>query len=62
MSFFAWDYNNTSARMMRFIPGFTEVAEIDVYGRRTDSACFNHPDYRAHLTGKIEFAAGGLSE
>jgi len=54
MSFFAWDYNNTSARMMRFIPGFTEVAKIDIYGRRTDSACFNNPDYRAHLTGKIE--------
>ncbi len=54
MSFFAWDYNNTSARMMRFIPGFAEVAEIDIYGRRTDSACFNNPDYRAHLTGKIE--------
>lgn len=59
MSFFAWDYNNTSARMMRFIPGFTEVAEIDVYGRRTDSACFNHPDYRAHLTGKIESLLSG---
>jgi hypothetical protein len=59
MSFFAWDYNNTSARMMRFIPGFTEVAEIDVYGRRTDSACFNNPDYRAHLTGKIESYLSG---
>ncbi len=54
MDFFAFDYNNTSARMMRFIPGFTQVAEIDVYGRRTDSACWNHPDYRAHLTGKVE--------
>jgi hypothetical protein len=59
MGFFAWDYNNTSARMMRFIPGFTEVAEIDIYGRRTDSACWNHPDYRAHLTGKIESLLAG---
>jgi hypothetical protein len=33
---------------------FTEVAEVDVYGRRTTSACFNHPNYRSHLTGKIE--------
>jgi hypothetical protein len=54
MDFFAWDYNNTSAAMMRLIPGFTAVSEIDVYGRRTDSACFNHPDYRAHLQGRIE--------
>jgi hypothetical protein len=33
--------------------------EIDIYGRRTDSACFNHPDYRAHLTGKIESVLAG---
>jgi hypothetical protein len=32
MDFFAWDYNNTNANMMRLIPGFTEVAEVDVYG------------------------------
>lgn len=54
MDFFAWDYNNAFPVMMQSIPGFTEVAEVDVYGRRTTSACFNHPDYRAHLTGKIE--------
>jgi hypothetical protein len=54
IDFFAWDYNNTNANMMRLIPGFTEVAEIDVYGRRTDSACWNNPDYRAQLTGRIE--------
>jgi hypothetical protein len=54
MDFFAWDYNNAFPVMMRSIPGFTEVAEIDVYGKRTSSACFNNPDYRAHLTGKIE--------
>jgi len=54
MDFFAWDYNNAFPSMMRNMPGLTEVAEIDVYGRRTTSACFNNPDYRAHLTGKIE--------
>jgi hypothetical protein len=54
MQFFAWDYNNAFPVMMQNIPGLTEVAEIDVYGRRTSSACFNHPNYRAHLTGKIE--------
>ena len=54
MDFFAWDYNNSNANMTRLIPGFTRVAEVDVYGRRTDSACWNHPDYRALLTGRIE--------
>jgi hypothetical protein len=54
MDFFAWDYNNAFPVMMQNIPGFTEVAEVDVYGRRTTSACFNNPDYRGHLTGKIE--------
>jgi hypothetical protein len=54
MDFFAWDYNNAFPVMMQSIPGFTEVAEVDVYGRRTTSACFNNPDYRSHLTGKIE--------
>jgi hypothetical protein len=54
MDFFAWDYNNSNANMTRLIPGFAEVSEIDVYGRRTDSACWNHPNYRALLTGRIE--------
>ena len=54
MDFFAWDYNNAFPSMMRNIPGLTDVAEVDVYGRRTTSACFNHPNYVAHLTGKIE--------
>ena len=59
MDFFAWDYNNTNANMMRLIPGFTEVSEIDVYGKRTDSACWNHPNYRAQLTGRIESYLSG---
>jgi hypothetical protein len=54
MDFFAWDYNNADPVMARSIPGISEVAEVDVYGRRTTSPCFNHPDYRAFLIGKIE--------
>lgn len=61
MDFFAWDYNNAFAIMMRSIPNLTEVAEIDIYGRRTTSPCFNHPDYRAHLTGKVESLLAGYS-
>jgi hypothetical protein len=36
------------------IPNYAEVAEIDLYGRRTNRPCFNHPDYRAFLSGKVE--------
>jgi hypothetical protein len=59
MDFFAWDYNNAFPIMMRSIPNLVEVAEVDVYGRRTTSPCFNHPDYRAHLTGKVESVLSG---
>lgn len=54
MDFVAWDYNNAEPIMNRNIPNFPKVTEIDVYGLRTTSPCFNHPDYRAHLMGKIE--------
>lgn len=62
MDFFAWDYNNAFPNMMREIPGLTDVAEVDVYGRRTTSACFNHPNYRGHLTGKIESLLSGYPD
>ena len=54
MGFFAWDLNNAGAILNRVIPNYAEVAEVDVYGRRTSAACFNHPDYRAFLSGKVE--------
>jgi hypothetical protein len=59
MDFFAWDYNNADPIMARSIPNLAEVAEMDVYGRRTTSPCFNHPEYRAFLTGKIESILSG---
>jgi hypothetical protein len=62
MDFFAFDYNNTNANMMRLIPGLTETAEIDVYGKRTDGACLNHPDYRGLLTGWIKSYLSGYPD
>jgi len=62
MDFFAWDYNNAFPNMMREIPGLTDVAEVDVYGSHTSSACFNHPNYRAHLAGKIESLLSGYPD
>ena len=43
MDFFAWDYNNTSPNMTALFPGFQDVCEVDIYGRRTDSACWIIP-------------------
>ena len=54
MSFFTWDLNNAGAILNRVIPNYAEVAEVDVYGRRTIAPCFNHPDYQAFLSGKVE--------
>lgn len=54
MDFFAWDLNNPGEGLNRTIPNYVEVSEIDVYGRRTDRPCFNNPDYRAFLGGKVE--------
>jgi hypothetical protein len=59
MDYFAWDYNNADPIMARNMTNFAEVAEIDVYGVRTTSPCFNHPDYRAFLTSKIESLLSG---
>lgn len=61
MDFFAWDYNNADPVMARSIPGISDVAEIDVYGRRTTSPCFNHPAYQAFLTGKVESQLAGYA-
>ncbi|HEX4064858.1 MAG TPA: twin-arginine translocation signal domain-containing protein [Acidobacteriaceae bacterium] len=54
MSFFAWDLNNAGPILNKVIPNYAEVSEIDVYGRRTNAACFNNPDYQAFLRGKVE--------
>lgn len=61
MDFFAWDYNNADTIMARSMPNVEEVAEVDVYGRRTTSPCFNHPDYRAFLIGKVESQLRGYA-
>jgi hypothetical protein len=54
MDFFAWDLNNPGAGLNRTIPNYVEVSEIDINGRRTASPCFNNPDYRAFLSGKVQ--------
>ena len=43
------------------IANYAEVTEVDLNGRRTSSPCFNHPDYRAFLSGKVESLLGGYA-
>jgi hypothetical protein len=61
MDFFAWDLNNANAGVPRMIANYAQVTEVDLNGRRTSSPCFNHPDYRAFLSGKVESLLGGYA-
>ncbi len=61
MDFFAWDLNNTSPTLNRTAPNYAEVAEVDLWGRRSTNPCFNHPDYRAFLSGKVESLLAGYA-
>jgi len=50
----AWDYNNVDPSMPAKMKNYELVVEVDVYGRRTNTACFNNENYRNFLFGKIE--------
>jgi hypothetical protein len=54
MDFFAWDLNNPSPTLAHTAPSYAELGEIDLNGHRTTNPCFNNPDFRAYLSGKIE--------
>ena len=54
MDFICWDYNNAFPTLPARMKNASKVLEIDVYGRRVNSACFNNEDFRNHLFGKIE--------
>jgi hypothetical protein len=54
MDFFAWDLNNPSLTLAHTAPNYATLGEIDLNGHPTTNPCFNHPDYRAFLRGKIE--------
>ena len=52
---FAWDLNNPSPHHWPEMPPATRaLGEVDLNGRSTTNPCFNNPDYRAFLTGKME--------
>ncbi len=45
MHVYAWINENPHGPIPRYVPNFPKVLEIDVYGRRSHTPCFNHPDY-----------------
>jgi hypothetical protein len=49
-----WDYNNAVPGIASRMKNWEKVAEIDLYGRRAPAPCFNNPDYRNQLFGRIE--------
>ena len=62
MDFFAWDLNNPSPTLAHTAPGYAELGEVDLNGRSTTNPCFNNPDFRAYLSGKIESLLIGYPE
>ena len=62
MDFFAWDLNNPSPTLAHTSPGYAALGEVDLNGRVTTNPCFNNPDYRAYLSGKIESLLIGYPE
>ncbi len=51
---YCWINENPYAPISRYIPNFALVSEIDPWGRRTGTPCFNNPDYRNWHLSLIE--------
>jgi hypothetical protein len=62
MDLFAWDLNNPSPTLARNSASYAALGEVDLNGKRTTNPCFNNPDYRAYLNGKIESLLIGYPE
>jgi hypothetical protein len=49
-----WINENPYAEIPRYLDNFALVSEIDLWGRRTGTPCFNNPDYRNLHLGLVE--------
>lgn len=49
-----WINENPYAPIPTYLDNFTLVSEIDPWGRRTGTPCFNNPDYRNFHLGLVE--------
>jgi hypothetical protein len=46
MRVYAWINENPHGPIPALVPNFPKTLEIDVYGRRAHTPCFNNPDYK----------------
>lgn len=54
MQVYTWINENPHGPIPRLVPNFPKTLEIDVYGRRAHTPCFNNPDYKYWWLSVIE--------
>jgi hypothetical protein len=51
---YAWMEESSNSRHLHDVPNFRKALEVDVWGRPSNKPCFNHPDYRYWILGRME--------
>jgi len=51
---YAWMEESSTSRDLHDVPNFRKALEVDVWGRSSNRPCFNNPDYRYWILGRME--------
>lgn len=51
---YAWMEESSTSRDLHAIPNFPKALEVDVWGRPSNKPCFNNPEYRYWILGRME--------
>jgi hypothetical protein len=54
MKLYARILEGSGREVARIVEGYSKVETVDIYGRPTPVACWNHPDYRAWWNATVE--------
>ena len=54
MRSYAWMEESSTSRVLHRLPNFPKALEHDLYGRPSNRPCFNNPDYRYWILGRME--------
>ncbi len=54
MRSYAWMEESSNSRYLHDVPNFRKALEVDVWGRPSNKPCFNNPDYRYWILGRME--------
>ena len=54
MKSYAWMEESSNSRDLHNVPNFRKALEVDVWGRTSNKPCFNNPDYRYWILGRME--------